>query len=307
MSDIRGIFAPVGTTFDGDGNLDLQKYGENARKFSQTGLAGLVILGSNGEFVMLNMKEKVTLVETARKAVSSSMKIIAGTGCESLRDTIELTKRCAGAGADAALVITPNFFKRDMNPQTLEKFFVAVADASPMPIMLYNMPGNAGVNIPSSLSIALADHPNIVGIKDSSGNIVQISEVIAKTRNKNFSVFAGSGSFLLPTLMLGGVGGTLAVANVVPEYCVAIYNAWNKGEIDKARELQLGLLELNAAVTARFGIGGMKSAMEMAGYWGGNPRLPILPATEEVKNEIRRIYDEALALFSRVEGGECGC
>ena len=235
------------------------------------------------------------------------MKIIAGSGCESLRDTIELTYRCAGAGADAALVITPNFFKRDMNPQTLEKFFAAVADASPKPIMLYNMPGNAGVNIPSSLSIALSDHPNIVGIKDSSGNIVQISEVIAKTRNKNFSVFAGSGSFLLPTLMLGGVGGTLAVANVVPEYCVAIYNAWNKGEIDKARELQLGLLELNAAVTARFGIGGMKSALEMAGFWGGNPRLPILPATEEVKNEIRRIYDEALALFSRVEGGECGC
>ncbi|MDD2206708.1 MAG: dihydrodipicolinate synthase family protein [Aminobacterium sp.] len=304
MFEPRGIFAPVATTFNDLGNIDLQKYKENTVKFSKTGLAGLVILGSNGEFVMLDMEEKVSLVETARKALPSSMRVIAGTGCESVRDTIELTRRCADVGANAALVITPHFFKKDMNSQTLENFFIAIADASPIPIMLYNMPGNAGVNIPPSLAVALSKHPNIVGIKDSSGNIVQIAEVIAGTKENKFSVFAGSGSFLLPTLLLGGVGGTLAVANVVPEYCVSLYNAWNNKELDKARELQLGLLELNAAVTGRFGIGGMKAAMEMAGYWGGKPRLPILPATETMREEIQRIYDRTISHFSRIEGKE---
>ena len=188
-------------------------------------------------------------------------------------------------------MVTPNYYKRDMNEAALEKFFTMLADASPIPVMLYNMPGNSGINIPSSLTIKLASHPNITGIKDSGGNIVQISEVLAKAP-EGFSVFAGSGSYLLPTLALGGKGGTLAVANVVPDYCAEIQENFENGNFEKARKMQLALLPLNAAVTSRFGIGGMKAAMDLVGYKGGLPRLPILPAGDDTRKAIAGILKE---------------
>ncbi len=163
-----------------------------------------------------------------------------------------------------------------MNEAALGNFYTMLADASPIPVMIYNMPGNSGVNVPSSLTLKLAAHPNITGIKDSGGNIVQISEVLAKAP-EGFSVFAGSGSYLLATLLLGGVGGTLAVANVVPDYCAEIQENFEKGDLEKARKMQLALLPLNAAVTSRFGIGGMKAAMDMVGFKGGLPACPSFP------------------------------
>ena len=291
MNTVRGIFAPIATAFDASGEVNYDVFAENVRSFGATKLAGLVVLGSNGEFTLLSHDEKVKLVETARKHLPSDKKIIAGTGCESLKETVELTKQCAAAGADVALVVTPNYYKKDMNEAALEKFYTMLADASPVPVMIYNMPGNSGVNVPSPLTLKLAAHPNITGIKDSGGNIVQISEVLAKAPS-DFSVFAGSGSYLLATLVLGGVGGTLAVANVVPDYCAEIQERFEKGDLDGARKMQLALLPLNAAVTSRFGIGGMKAAMDMVGYKGGLPRLPILPASEETKKEIARILKE---------------
>lgn len=291
MSSVRGIFAPIATAFGASGEVDYKVYAENVETFGKTKLAGLVILGSNGEFTLLSHEEKVKLVEMARKHLPADKKVIAGTGCESLKETVELTKECAGVGAEVALVVTPNYYKRDMNEAALEKFFTMLADASPIPVMLYNMPGNAGINIPSSLTVKLSNHPNITGIKDSGGNIVQISEVLARAP-KSFSVFAGSGSYLLATLMLGGVGGTLAVANVVPNYCAEIQEYYEKGDLATARKMQLALLPLNAAVTSRFGIGGMKAAMDLVGYKGGLPRLPILPAGDETRKEIARILKE---------------
>lgn len=291
MSSVRGIFAPIATAFNAAGDVDYEVYAQNVRAFGATKLAGLVILGSNGEFTLLSHEEKVKLVEVAKKNLPAGKRVIAGTGCESLKETVELTKECAGVGAEVALVVTPNYYKRDMNEAALEKFFTMLADASPIPVMLYNMPGNAGINIPSSLTVKLSNHPNITGIKDSGGNIVQISEVLARAP-KSFSVFAGSGSYLLATLMLGGVGGTLAVANVVPNYCAEIQEHYEKGDLERARTMQLALLPLNAAVTSRFGIGGMKAAMDLVGYKGGLPRLPILPASEDTRREIGRILKE---------------
>lgn len=291
MSSVRGIFAPIATAFNAAGDVDYEVYAQNVRAFGATKLAGLVILGSNGEFTLLSHEEKVKLVEVAKKNLPEGKRVIAGTGCESLKETVELTKECAGVGAEVALVVTPNYYKRDMNEAALEKFFTMLADASPIPVMLYNMPGNAGINIPSSLTVKLSNHPNITGIKDSGGNIVQISEVLARAP-KSFSVFAGSGSYLLATLMLGGVGGTLAVANVVPNYCAEIQEHYEKGDLERARTMQLALLPLNAAVTSRFGIGGMKAAMDLVGYKGGLPRLPILPASEDTRREIGRILKE---------------
>lgn len=291
MRKVHGIFAPIATAFDASGEIDYGTYAENVKTFGATKLAGLVILGSNGEFTMLSHEEKVKLVKAARENLPKEKMVIAGTGCESFKETLELTKECAAAGAEVALVVTPNYYKRDMNEAALEKFFTMLADASPIPVMLYNMPGNSGINIPSSLTIKLAAHPNITGIKDSGGNIVQISEVLAKAP-EGFSVFAGSGSYLLPTLLLGGLGGTLAVANVVPDYCAEIQENFEKGDLEKARKMQLALLPLNAAVTSRFGIGGMKAAMDLVGYKGGLPRLPILPASDETRKIIAGILKE---------------
>lgn len=291
MRKVRGIFAPVATAFDASGEVDYNVYAENVVAFGATKLSGLVVLGSNGEFTLLSHEEKVKLVEVARNHLPEDKMVIAGTGCESFKETLELTKECADAGAEVALVVTPNYYKRDMNEGALEKFFTMLADSSPIPVMLYNMPGNSGINIPSSLTVKLASHPNITGIKDSGGNIVQISEVLARAP-EGFSVFAGSGSYLLATLFLGGVGGTLAVANVVPDYCAEIQENYEKGDVEKARKMQLALLPLNAAVTSRFGIGGMKAAMDMAGFKGGLPRLPILPASDDTRKEIARILKE---------------
>ncbi|MGD9821391.1 MAG: dihydrodipicolinate synthase family protein [Aminobacteriaceae bacterium] len=288
---VRGIFAPIATAFDASGEVDYSTFAENTVVFGATKLSGLVVLGSNGEFTLLSHEEKVKLVETARNHLPAEKMVIAGTGCESFRETLQLTKECAAVGADVALVVTPNYYKKDMNEAALVNFYTMLADASPIPVMIYNMPGNSGVNVPSSLTLKLAAHPNITGIKDSGGNIVQISEVLAKAP-EGFSVFAGSGSYLLATLLLGGVGGTLAVANVVPDYCAEIQENFEKGDIEKARKMQLALLPLNAAVTSRFGIGGMKAAMDMVGFKGGLPRLPILPAGEETKKEIARILKE---------------
>ena len=291
MKKVHGIFAPIATAFDASGEVDYSTFAENTVSFGATKLSGLVVLGSNGEFTLLSHEEKVKLVETARNHLPAGKMVIAGTGCESFRETLQLTKECASVGADVALVVTPNYYKKDMNEAALEKFYTMLADASPIPVMIYNMPGNSGVNVPSSLTLKLAAHPNITGIEDSGGNIVQISEVLAKAP-AGFSVFAGSGSYLLATLMLGGVGGTLAVANVVPDYCAGIQENFEKGDLEKARKMQLALLPLNAAVTSRFGIGGMKAAMDMVGFKGGLPRLPILPAGEETRKEIARILKE---------------
>ncbi|MGI6358258.1 MAG: dihydrodipicolinate synthase family protein [Bacillota bacterium] len=289
-----GIYAPIATPFL-NGEIDYEALKFNLDRYSATGLAGLVVLGSNGEFALLDMDEKMQLVEFVRQHTSSSKRIIAGTGCESTKDTIRLTRHAASVGADAALIVTPHYYKGNMTDTALEQYYTEVADASPIPVMLYNMPRNTGLNMSSALIARLAKHENIVGVKDSGGNIVQISEVIAGT-DDDFSVFAGSGSFLYATLALGGVGGTLAVANILPDLCVQLYEAVLAGKHAEARKLQHQLLAPNAAVTARFGIPGLKQAMDFLGYKGGTPRRPLLPVSEQVAAEIKQILQNVGAL-----------
>ncbi|MCL2768264.1 MAG: dihydrodipicolinate synthase family protein [Synergistaceae bacterium] len=287
---IEGVFAPIATPFKDNGSIDWELYSENLSKFTKTSLSGIVSLGSNGEFTMLSFEEKLELVKATKKGLSEDKAVIAGTGCESLQDTINLTNCAADAGADVALVINPCYYK-ELSETALQKYFEGVADKSKIPVMLYNMPRNSGVNLSSSLVIKLSAHPNINGVKDSSGNIVQISEIIASVP-EDFSVFAGSGSFLFVTTILGGKGGTLAVANVAPDYCAELHQVSKAGNIEKGRKMQLDLLALNHAVTAGFGIGGMKAAMDIAGFFGGPPRLPIQPATDETKEKISKIMDK---------------
>ncbi len=287
----KGIYAPIATPF-ADDQIDKQALRANLDRYSASRLAGLVVLGSNGEFAYLDIDEKMFLIEFVRQNTAAEKSIIAGTGCESTRDTIRLTKFAASVGADAALVITPSFYKGSMNEKALERFFLDVAEASPIPIMLYNMPRNTGLNMSAGLVCRLAQHENIVGVKDSSGNIVQIADIIHNSP-ADFAVFAGSGSFLYPTLALGGVGGTLAVANILPELCVSLYDAVMEGNHQLAKELQHKLLAPNAAVTSRWGIAGLKAALDLLGYRGGLPRRPMLPLDEAHLPELKQILIDA--------------
>jgi len=288
---IKGIFAPIPTPFKNDEiDYDAMKY--NLKKWNATPLTGVVVLGSNGEFAYLSHEEKVKLVKFVRANLDEDKMVIAGTGCESTKETIKLSNEAAEIGCDAALILTPHYYKGAMTDKALYEYFVDVANNVNIPIMLYNMPRNAGLNMSSDLVIRLSKHENIAGIKDSSGNIVQISEVCANT-DDNFSVFAGSGSFLFPALALGAVGGTLAVANIMPDQCVKVYESVQNNDFDTARKVQYSLLKPNKAVTSQFGISGLKEALNLLGYHGGSTRKPMLNATDEAKDKIKDILSEA--------------
>lgn len=289
---LKGIFPPLVTPFREDESIDWEGLRFNLERYNATGLDGYVVLGTNGEFPLLQREEKIELIQFVRLYAHQAKQVIAGTGAESTRGTIALSREAAHCGADAVLILPPHYYKGSMNEALLEKHFLSVADALNVPVFLYNMPLNTGINLSSSLVIRLARHPNIIGIKDTSGNIIQMAEIIAGSPD-SFSVFAGSASFLLPTLILGGKGGTLALANVLPDLCVEIYRAVERGDYQKARTLQLQILEANAAVTTRWGIAGAKMAMDLLGYCGGFPRKPLLPLDPSYIPELKRILRQA--------------
>ena len=297
MFKMEGIYAPMACIFESDmGPIALDKIAENVKKYNETKLAGIVVMGSNGEFVYLSHEEKLAFIKTVCDNIAEDKHVIVGTGCETTAETIQLCKEAAELGADAALVLSPNYYKKAMqSDRVMEQFYLDVADNSPIPVILYNMPGNSGINISSAMSAKLAKHPNIIGEKDSGGNITQIAETIRDTQGENFTEFAGSASFLMATTMLGGKGGTLALANVLPDECVKMFELAKAGEIEKAAKAQLYLLAANAAVTAQFGIAGLKAGLEHMGYHGGSPRKPMLPQTAENVAKVCAILDKAKA------------
>jgi 4-hydroxy-2-oxoglutarate aldolase len=285
---LKGAFAPIPTPFDADEAIAYGKLKENLDKWAASKLDGLVVCGSNGEFPLLDESEKVELFRYCRENFPAGRAIIAGTGCESLQATLRLTKKAADVGCEASLVLTPWYYKGGMNNDVLKAFFNELADKSPIPVILYNMPRNTGVEMNSALISDLSKHQNIIGIKESSGNIVQIAETI-KHSSKEFAVFAGSASFLYATMILGGAGATMALANVLPNQCAELISLSEKGEHQKAQELQLSLLDINAAVTSKFGIAGMKAACELMGYYGGPLRKPLRPSSPEIVNQIKEM------------------
>ncbi|MDP2873636.1 MAG: dihydrodipicolinate synthase family protein [Bacillota bacterium] len=289
---VTGIFAPIPTPFGPDEEIAYDRLAENLAWWGATRLRGVVVLGSNGEFVFLSPEEKARLIEAVRAGLPADKMVIAGTGCETTRDTIALSRQAAKLGADACLVLTPYYYKGDMTPATLRRYFWDVAEACPVPVMLYNMPRNTGLNMEPALVIDLASHPNITGIKDSSGNIVQISEIIGGT-GEGFSVFAGSGSFLMTTLVMGGVGGTLAVANIMPDECAELMDLTTAGKTVAARALQQRILAPNKAVTSRWGIPGLKAALDLMGKHGGPPRRPLLPLGARERADLAKVLREA--------------
>lgn len=284
----HGIYTPIVTPFNEKEEIDYAKMKHNLDKWGNTDLDGIVVLGSNGEFVYLSIEEKLELVKFVIENFKYDKKIIVGTSCESTKETILLSNKAAELGADAVLVLPPHYFKGGMKDDVLYQYFADVADASSIPVMLYNMPGNTGINLSSSLVSKLSKHPNIVGIKDTSGNIVQLSEIVRDT-NDDFAVFAGNAGYLLPALAVGARGATLALANILPDECCKLVSLFKEGKMEEAKELQLRLLEPNFTVTGRFGVPALKYALDLLGYKGGYPRKPLLPLSEENKRIVEGV------------------
>jgi 4-hydroxy-2-oxoglutarate aldolase len=287
----EGIYPPVLTPYRGD-EVALDRLAANLRRLDAYPLAGYVVLGSTGEFPLLSESEKERVVEAARAETPRSKLLIAGTGGESTAAVIRLTKRAAGLGADAVLVITPGYFKGMMKPPALVRHYRAVADASPVPVLLYNFPANTGINLEPETVARLAEHPNIRGIKDSSGNVPQAAETIRMTP-KTFHVLVGSPMALVPALMLGAAGGILAVANLAPGECCEIHRLALAGQWGEARELTYRLSPLATGISARYGIGGLKAALDLLGYYGGPPRMPLPAPDGDGIEEIREILATA--------------
>jgi len=278
---------PITTPFQ-EGQVALDRLRGNFQKWNQTGLSGYLVLGSNGEAVYLNEKEKMEVIETSRESIPASKIMMVGTGTESTRETIQFTNQAARIGADCALVMTPSYFKGSMKPRVLHDHFVAVAESSQIGILLYNVPQFTGINMEPELVANLSEHPNIIGIKDSSGNIGQLSEIIHLSQ-EGFAVFVGSAPVFFPALCVGAVGGILAVANVAPDECVQIFDLFKEKNFDGAKELQYRLTPLAKGVTMKHGIGGLKIAMDLRGYFGGDPRPPLKKLGPEVKEELQHL------------------
>lgn len=293
-----GVFAPVATPFGPDGELALDKFRSNLEWYATSPLDGIVIMGSNGEYVTLSTDEKLQLIEAAVSAVAGRKPVIAGTGTESTRATIQLTKAAAALGAQFALVVTPHYYKPRYDKAAYVRHYHAVADASPIPVVVYIMAAYTGVDLPVDTVVEIARHPNIVGVKDSGGNAPKVAEMVARTPD-DFAVLAGSANFLYAALCLGATGGILALGNVAPAQCGAIAKAYREGNHEAARALQFQMLLPNAAVTTRFGIAGLKAAMDMIGLHGGDPRPPLLPLDDTERAEVRRIMEDA-GILARV-------
>ena len=287
MMKLSGVIPPITTPFE-KGNLALDRLKENFNKWNKTGLSGYLILGSNGEAVYLNEKEKMKVMEASRESIPESKAMIVGTGAESTQETIRFTHQAAKIGADFGLVVTPSYFKGSMRPQILYDHFIAVAESSRIGILLYNVPQFTGINLDAEVVAKLSFHPNIVGIKDSSGNIGQLNDIIHLSR-KGFVVFVGSAPVFFPALCIGAAGGILAVANAAPEECVRILNFYHQGKMAEATASQNRLTPLAKAVTVKYGIGGLKMAMDLTGYFGGDPRLPLKKPGKEAEEELKKL------------------
>ncbi len=324
---LNGIFPPLPTPFKAGGALDLDALRSNVETLNATGLAGYLALGTNSEAVHVSPEEASQVFAAVKQAAVPGKIVIAGTGQLSTAATLDVTKRAADAGCDAALIVTPFYYKNSMTGEALKKHYFTIADHSPIPVMIYNVPANTGLNVASSVVAEIAQHPNIVGIKDSSGDINQLAETVRLTRNQGdketsrqggahpdrtgagrvadvrsassangFVVFSGNYGAMLPSLAFGVVGGILAVSNIAPNECVQIYDLFQQGQVAAAGELHLRLLPVARAVTSQFGVPGLKAAMEMLGYHGGDPRLPLLPLSENQRAELKRVLQEAQLL-----------
>ncbi len=352
---LHGIFPPITTPFYPDGNVYFKKLESNVERYSRTPCAGIVVLGSTGEAILLSDQERRDVLKSAREAAAPNKVLIAGTGIESAIETLRLTEYAAEMGYDIAMVRTPHYYKKQMEAASILAFYRTVADRSPLPVIIYNFPQATGYDIPAELVIELAEHPNLIGIKESSGDVEKVREMVEgtrhiqrsvtvtetfeavtprmlaaaaadssadggelvqvaalagsssslakpssaavtmvgkmKTRQKEagFQVLVGAAQKLHPSLDVGAAGAILAFACVAPTSCFEIYAAWKEGDAELARLKQGRIAGAAQRLVGELGIPGVKYGMDFNGYFGGAPRLPLLPLTGEEKSEIERL------------------
>lgn len=287
-----GVYPPLPTFFNAQDDLDLERLQQHMMWLSGTGIAGYVLMGSNGEAVHLAESERAEVLAVARETVLGMEKrlpIIAGCGAQSSRTTIAYCLQAAQYGADFALVLPPSYYRGRMNSQALLAHYSAVADESPLPILIYNMPASAaGLDLDADTICALSEHTNIVGLKDSSGNITKFARIVA-TVQPTFRVFAGSADFLLPALVAGAVGAVAALANVFPRLVCRVQELFEQENIEEARVLQARIISANAAVTTVYGVAGLKAALEHTMGYGGMPRLPLQSLASHEREQLVQI------------------
>lgn len=350
---LSGVFPPITTPFYPDGKVYFKKIEANVDRYSKTPVAGIVALGSTGEAILLSDQERRDVLKSVRQSTAPEKILIAGTGAESAIETLHLTEYAAEIGYDIAMIRTPHYFKKQMQPANMLAFYRTVADRSPLPVMLYSVPPFTGYDMPAEIVIELADHPNIVAIKESSGNVEKVSRLVAATRhikraatvtetfdavtprmlhaatpasaNKDqggelvtigtssaapapsssavsvvgklktrqeevgFQVLVGSAHNFDPCLQAGAAGGILAFADPAPQACYEIFAAWKEGDHELARIKQERIAKAAQRIVGEYGVAGVKYAMDLNGYFGGTVRLPLLPATADVKAEIERL------------------
>jgi dihydrodipicolinate synthase/N-acetylneuraminate lyase len=355
---LHGIFAPITTPFYPDGKIYFRKLEQNVERYSRTPSAGIVLLGSTGEAILLSDEERREVLKCARDSASSEKVLVAGTGIESAIETLRLTEYAYEIGYDIAMVRTPHYYKGQMsNPQNMLAFYRYVCDRSPLPVIIYNFPQATGYDIPAEVVIELAEHPNLIGIKESSGAIEKVKKMVEgtshikrtatvtetfaavtgrmlkaaasptegeggnlisvgalagasvaagpssaavkligglKTRQKEvgFQVLVGAAHKLHPSLEAGAVGAILAFADCAPTACYEIYAAWKEGDHDLACEKQDRIASAAQRIVSELSIPGVKYAMDYNGYYGGPPRLPLLPLTAQKKAEVEHLLED---------------
>lgn len=293
LNKLRGILLPITTPFSSE-LLDHAALRSNIDRWSTTGITGFVVLGSTGERVHLDEREYLEVIETTRQVVPASMAFIVGAGQQSTLATIGEIKRAAAAGADAVLVITPSYYRAAITQDALIAHYTAVADASPVSVLLYSMPALTGIKIEPETSARLSQHENIIAVKDSSNDLAGFAATV-KLCPSEFAVLTGNGTVLVDALRAGATGAILAVGCVVPEMCVEIFDAFKRGDEERANALQERLTPLAAAVTTKYGIGGLKAALDLAGYRGGEVRAPLRSPDDSARAEIARLLADAKA------------
>jgi dihydrodipicolinate synthase/N-acetylneuraminate lyase len=291
-----GVYPPVPTFFNNQEELDLATLCQHIQRLAGSGIAGYVLMGSNGEAVHLTPDERIRLISLAHEMIEDlpgHLTLVAGCGEQSARATIANCQRAAQHGADFALVLPPFYYRGLMSSAVLLTYYHAVADASPMPIVIYNMPANAaGLDLDAATLLALAEHPNIVGVKDSVGNIAKLAQIIEHAP-PSFQVFAGSAGYFLPALAVGACGVVAALANIYPRAVCRVQQLFAEGQLVEARHLQARIVPVNAAVTTRFGVPGLKAALDLTAGYGGHPRLPLSPLDAPSRDELRSLLERA--------------
>ncbi len=288
---LQGIFPALTTCFDEEGALSKEKTVYNISKLNKIALSGYVVCGSTGETPLLSTDERLQLMRWVSEAAAEGKTLIAGVGAESVHETVRLSNLAADAGFHAALVLSPFYYRVQMHKPDLQLlFFRSVADRSKLPVLLYNIPQVTGYDLPVDTIAELSHHPNIIGMKDSSGNVEKLKQTVQAAKPR-FQVLSGAGVNFLDALHAGANGAILALANPLPYACVTVWEAFRTREYEAGQDWQSRISLPGRLIATKHGIPGLKYAMELNGYYGGPPRLPFLPPSAEAKAEIAQAFD----------------